>query len=85
MSCSFISCGKEIIIHDEEESEPLYSYNLHKDDATCAILNHNSYVFASGGSDGLINLYHIEKKFKMMTLLEEDTTVSLIAITCYIS
>lgn len=80
MSCSFISTGKEVIIHNEAEAEPLYTFNTHKDDATCAIFNHNAHVFASGGSDGLVNLYHIEKKLPMMTLAEEDSTVSLKAI-----
>ena len=77
MSASFISTGKETIIHNESESEPLYSFNLHRDDASYAIFNHNAHVFASGGADGLINLYHIEKQLVMMTLVEEDTTVTL--------
>jgi len=76
MSTSFISAGKEILIHNEDEAEPLANFNIHKDDATYAILNHNSYVFASGGSDGLINLYHIANDGIMMTLAEEDSTVN---------
>ena len=76
MSYSFISVGKEIVIHNDSESEPLATFNLHKDDATCAIFNHNAHVFASGGGDGLINLYHVEKKDTLITLMEKDTTVS---------
>jgi hypothetical protein len=76
MSASFISAGKETIIHNEAEAEPLAKFNLHKDDATYAIFNHNAHVFASGGSDGVINLYHIEKNLIMMSLAEEDSTVS---------
>ena len=75
MTASFISAGKEVLIHSEAESEPLYNFNLHNDDATCAIFNHNAHVFASGGTDGLINLYHIDKKLVMMSLVEEDSTV----------
>lgn len=76
MNSAFISVGKEVLIHSEAESEPLHAFNLHKDDATCAVFNHNAHVFASGGTDGLVNLYHVDKKLMMMTLAEEDATVS---------
>ena len=75
MTASFISTGKEVMIHSESESEPLHAFNLHKDDATYAIFNHNAHAFASGGTDGIINLYHIDKGFILMTLAEEDSTV----------
>lgn len=72
---SFISAAKEVLVHAEGDAEPLGSFNLHRDEATCAVFNHNAHVFASGGTDGVVQLYHIEKKNNMMSLVEEGATV----------
>ena len=75
MSGSFISVGKEVLLHSESESEPIASFAPHKDETNCAVFNHNAHVFASGGSDGALALYHIERQINMMSLAEADSTV----------
>ena len=76
MSGTFISVSREVVLHAEDEAAPLASFDLHKGEASCAVFNHNAHVFASGGADGLVQLYHIEKRFSMMSLGEDDSPVS---------
>ena len=73
---SFVSCSKQILFHSDLESQPLSVITPHQGETNYAIFNHNAHVVASGGKDGAIDLYHLEKKVVVLSLIDKNTGVS---------
>ena len=72
MNWNFVSSSKNILLHNELESEPLLEFNSHLDDVNRVIFNQNGMVIASCGTDGKIKLIHINQKAEIMSLQEND-------------
>lgn len=74
MNWNFVSSSKNILLHNELESEPLLEFNSHLDEVNRVIFNQNGMVIASCGTDGKLKLTHINQKAEIMCLQEEDKT-----------